>query len=74
MLKLLWVTLAMGIHAYDNGDSFGSTGDAVKAKDSGYTVSATYAMGNITIGVGYAHQELVRGTRAQATATTSNKC
>ena len=44
--------------------------DAVKAKESGYTVSATYAMGNITVGVGYAHQELVRGTRAQATATT----
>ena len=27
-------------------------------------------MGNITVGVGYAHQELVRGTRAQAAATT----
>jgi hypothetical protein len=26
-------------------------------------------MGNITFGVGYSHQELVRGTRAQANAT-----
>jgi len=62
--------LSMGAHVYDNGDSFGASGDAVKAKDSGYTVSATYAMGNITLGAGYAHQELVRGTRAQARATT----
>ena len=69
-LKVTMGNLAMGVHAYDNGDSFGASGDAVKAKESGYTVSATYAMGNITVGVGYAHQELVRGTRAQARATT----
>ncbi len=69
-IKVTMGNLAMGVHAYDNGDSFGASTDAVKAKDSGYTVSATYAMGNITLGVGYAHQELVRGTRAQAAATT----
>ena len=69
-IKVTMGNLAMGVHAYDNGDSFGASTDAVKAKDSGYTVSATYAMGNITVGVGYAHQELVRGTRAQAAATT----
>ena len=69
-LKVTMGNLAMGVHVYDNGDSFGASTDAVKAKESGYTVSATYAMGNITVGVGYAHQELVRGTRAQARATT----
>ena len=69
-VKVTMGNIAMGVHAYDNGDSFGSAGDAVKAKESGYTVSATYAMGNITVGAGYAHQELVRGTRAQNTATT----
>ena len=62
--------LSMGAHIYDNGDSFGASGDAQKASDAGYTVSATYAMGNITVGIGYAHQEMVRGTRAQANATT----
>ena len=65
--------ISMGVHAYDNGDSFGNSGDADKASDSGYTVSATYAMGNITVGIGYAQQEMVRGTRtatdASATAT-----
>ena len=69
-LRLTMGDLSMGIHAYDNGESFGASGDAVKASESGYTVSATYAMGNITVGAGYAHQEMVRGTRAQARATT----
>jgi hypothetical protein len=56
--------LTVGGHWYNNGDSFGANSDAIKAKDDGYTVSATYAMGNVTLGAGYAHQELVRGTRA----------
>jgi hypothetical protein len=69
-IKVTMGNLAFGIHAYDNGESFGASTDAVKAKESGYTVSATYNMGNITVGAGIAHQELVRGTKAQANATT----
>jgi len=61
--------LSVGAHFYDNGDSFGASTDADKAKDSGYNLAATYTMGNITVGVGYAHQEMVRGTKAQSTAT-----
>ena len=69
-IKVTMGNMAFGIHAYDNGESFGASTDAVKAKESGYTVSATYNMGNITVGAGVAHQELVRGTKAQANATT----
>jgi len=69
--------IVMGIHGYDDGDSWGGSTDADKASNSGYTVSATYAMGNITIGAGYAHQERQRGTRAAqvaaATATAGQK-
>jgi hypothetical protein len=60
--------IVMGIHGYDDGDSWGGSTDADKASNSGYTVSATYAMGNITVGVGYAHQERMRGTRAAQVA------
>ena len=69
-VKVTMGNIALGIHAYDNGDSFGASTDAVQAKESGYTVMATYNMGNITVGAGIAHQELVRGTKAQTTATT----
>ena len=69
-IKVTMGNMAFGIHAYDNGESFGASTDAVKAKESGYTVMATYNMGNITVGAGVAHQELVRGTKAQANATT----
>ena len=68
-VKVTMGNMAFGIHAYDNGDSFGASTDAVQAKESGYTVMATYNMGNITVGAGIAHQELVRGTKAQSTAT-----
>ena len=68
-VKVTMGNIAFGIHAYDNGDSFGASTDAVQAKESGYTVMATYNMGNITVGAGVAHQELVRGTKAQSTAT-----
>ena len=61
----------VGGHWYNNGDSFGASADAVQAKEDGYTVSMTYAMGNITFGAGYAHQELVRGTRAATDRTTA---
>jgi len=69
-MKLTWGDTSVGFAGYDNGDSFGASGDAIKASDSGYNVSATYVMGNITLGVGYSHQEVVRGTKAQAAATT----
>jgi len=69
-IKVSMGDLTLGGAAYDNGDSFGASGDAIKAADSGYNVSATYAMGNITVGAGYSHQEITRGTRAQAAATT----
>jgi hypothetical protein len=62
--------LTVGAHWYNNGDSFGANSDAIKAKEDGYTVSATYAMGNITVGAGYAHQELVRGTRSATNRAT----
>ena len=68
-IKVTMGNIAFGIHAYDNGESFGASTDAVKAKESGYTVMATYNMGNITVGAGVAHQEMVRGTKAQANAT-----
>ncbi|MFL2682596.1 MAG: porin [Alphaproteobacteria bacterium] len=69
-LKVTMGNISFGAHVFDNQDSFGSAGDAVKAKHSGYTFASEYAMGSITVGAGYAHQELVRGTRAQARATT----
>ena len=69
-IKMTMGNITLGLAGYDNGDSFGASTDADKAKNSGYSVALTYAMGNITLGAGYGHQELVRGTRAQATATT----
>ena len=62
--------ISVGAHFFNNGDSFGNSGDTVKAEHSGYTVAGEYVMGNITVGIGYAKQELVRGTAAQAVATT----
>jgi len=52
----------VGGHWYNNGDSYGASLDSDKAEDSGYTVAMEYAMGNITLGALYAHQELVYGT------------
>ena len=46
---------------YDNGDSFGVINDADKAQTV-VTISKLHAMGNIHVGVGYAHQELAVGT------------
>jgi hypothetical protein len=68
--QLTMGNIVIGAHAYDNGDSFGSSTDAIKASDSGYNFAMTYNMGNITIGAGISHSELVRGTNAQARATT----
>jgi len=61
----------VGGHWYNNGDSFGASADAVQAKDDGYTIAMEYAMGNLTLGALYAHQELVRGTRAATVRTTA---
>jgi len=69
-IKVTMGNMTVGLHGYDNGDSFGAATDAIKAKNSGYNTAVTWAMGNITLGVGYSHQELVRGTSAQAAATT----
>ena len=62
--------MTVGISGHDNGASFGASTDTDKATSSGYNTAITWAMGNITLGVGYSHQELVRGTRAQSAATT----
>jgi hypothetical protein len=63
-LKVSMGDITFGAHMYDNGDSFGAASDANKAANSGYTVSMEYGMGNITLGIGIAHQEEVMGTRA----------
>ena len=68
-VKVSMGNITFGAHMYDNGDSFGSASDAIKAENSGYTVSMEYGMGNITVGVGIAHQEKTMGTRAATDAT-----
>jgi len=60
-IKATMGDITLGFHAYDHGESFGSVGDANKASDAGYTAAIEYVMGNITLGVGYAHQEKVDG-------------
>ena len=60
--------IAFGIMAFDNGDSWGQAEDADKADHSGYNVQATYNMGNISVGVGYAHEEKALGTARATTA------
>jgi hypothetical protein len=69
-IKLTMGNMTLGFAGYDNGESFGASTDSQKASNSGYNIAATWAMGNITLGLGYGHQELTRGTRAQAAATT----
>jgi hypothetical protein len=67
-IKLTMGNIAFGVMAFDNGDSWGQSEDADKADHSGYNVQATYNMGNISVGVGYAHEEKALGT-ARATTT-----
>jgi hypothetical protein len=69
-VKLTMGATTLGISGFDNGASYGASGDAIKAAHSGWNVSATHNMGSITIGAGFSHQELTRGTSAQAAATT----
>ena len=70
-VKVVSGNFTIGGHWYNNGDSFGASADAVQAKDDGYTIAMEYAMGNITLGALYAHQELVRGTRAATNRATA---
>jgi len=70
-LKITSGNITVGAHWYNNGDSYGASDDAIKAKDDGYTVALEYAMGNITLGAMYAHQELVFGTRAATNNTAT---
>jgi predicted porin len=70
-IKVVSGNFTIGGHWYNNGDSFGASADAIQAKEDGYTVAVEYAMGNITLGALYAHQELVRGTRAATNRTTA---
>jgi hypothetical protein len=69
-IKVTMGNMTVGVHGYDNGDSFGASSDTDKAANSGYNTAITWAMGNITLGAGFSHQELTRGTSAQAAATT----
>ena len=71
-IKVTMGNIAMGVHAFDNGDSWGQSEDADKASHSGYTVMATYNMGNVTVGAGYAHEEKALGTRGATTAQAGN--
>ncbi len=70
-IKVVSGNFTVGAHWYNNGDSFGASADAIQAKEDGYTVAVEYAMGNITLGALYAHQELVRGTRAATNRATA---
>jgi len=69
-IKLTMGNMTIGFSGFDNGESFGASGDAKKAANSGYSSNVIWVMGNITVGAGYSHQELTRGDRAQASATT----
>ena len=67
-IKMTMGNIALGVMAFDNGDSWGQAEDADKADHSGYNVQGTYNMGNITVGVGYAHEEKTLGTMNALTA------
>jgi len=69
-IKITMGNMTIGLAGYDNGASWGASTDTQKANSSGWNSSIVWVMGNVTIGAGYNHQELTRGTRAQAAATT----
>jgi len=68
-IKVTMGNMSIGLHGFDNGASFGASSDDDKARHNGWNSAVTWAMGNLTLGVGYSHQELVRGTRALAAIT-----
>jgi hypothetical protein len=69
-IKITMGNMTIGLAGYDNGASWGASTDTQKANSSGWNSSIVWVMGNISVGAGYNHQELTRGTRAQAAATT----
>ena len=71
-IKMTMGNIAVGVMAFDNGDSWGQSEDSDKADHSGYNVQATYNMGNISVGVGYAHEEKALGTARATTAQAGN--
>ncbi|MAC40884.1 MAG: hypothetical protein CMJ05_03730 [Pelagibacterales bacterium] len=71
-IKMTMGNIAFGVMAFDNGDSWGQAEDADKADHSGYNVQATYNMGNISVGVGYAHEEKALGTARATSAQAGN--
>jgi len=71
-IKITMGDLAFGVHGFDNGDSFGASTDTDQADHSGYTTMATYAMGNVTLGIGYAHEEKALGTRGATSSQAAN--
>ena len=71
-IKVTMGNMTVGVHGYDNGDSFGASTDADKATNNGYNTAITWAMGNMTLGLGYSHQELTRGTAAAAAASAAS--
>ena len=71
-IKMTMGNIAVGVMGFDNGDSWGQSEDADQADHSGYNVQATYNMGNISVGVGYAHEEKALGTARATTAQAGN--
>jgi hypothetical protein len=68
-IQITMGNMSVGLQGFDNGASFGASSDDDKARHNGYNTAITWAMGNITVGVGFSHQENVRGTRALAAIT-----
>jgi len=71
-LKLTMGNIALGLQGFDNGTSWGNSGDTDAASHAGYNIQATYNMGNITVGAGYAHEEKALGTARATTAQAGN--
>jgi len=71
-IKMTMGNISIGVMAFNNGDSWGQSEDADQADHSGYNVQATYNMGNITVGAGYAHEEKALGTARATTAQAGN--
>jgi len=70
-IQLTMGNMTIGFAGFDNGASFGASTDADKANNSGWNSSITWAMGNMTIGAGFNHQEITRGTRAFGAITAA---
>jgi len=71
-IKMTMGNIALGVSAFDNGSSWGQAEDADQASHSGYNIQATYNMGNITVGAGYAQEEKALGTARATSAQAGN--